>query len=624
MNLVAVFLSAILVAGLGNCSKAQAQAPAGVQLPPSGTSPNLIFQVPPGVTNPTTAGWTGTNNTYTGTGGGLSGGNQPAYNSNNNTIYFGYQQGTAAYTYALNTALQNSGMTWTGYNYSWEYINQDYSKGTLAANLSFNSTNGTSLYSKSWTLGPTSNGWTTMSGTETFNSPGLAAANLANFKLNFTGKDDRFWAGYYGPQVRNPSLSVNYTFDVCSSNPLSSPTCSGYAAAYQTQQCTANPLYSPDCPGYAAAYLTQQCTANPLYSPQCAGYAQAYLTYQCNQNPLYSTTCQGYETAYLNQQCSINPLYSTRCSGYAAAYKSQQCSINPLIDTTCDGYAAAYKTQQCGINALYDPSCPGYASAYLDAQCIKDSLYSPQCKGYATAYAIKYLTPISSNSTLASAVNGSLSNTAAVKASDPANTVVATNTTTTTVSTDGTVSTGVSTTGNTVVDKTIAPPATSTTAATAPAAPVQLVQSAPQQSQTQPQQQQQKQDQPSGQQQMAQPQGGGQQEQPKTARQEIQERRMEAARTQAAEKGKDAQKDMDKAANFEQQKQVQNVVIQAMGFAPGFDVYGKVFIQDAAGYKPFTVYNNQKVVDNRRTGNALFGPTDRLHTELVDSQYKEK
>ena len=680
MKLIAVFFSAILVAGLGSCDRAQAQP----NCPPAGcVSPNLIFQIPAGTTNPTTSGWTGGAANYTGTGGGVSGGSQPAYNANNNTLYFGYQQGTLAYTYALNTALQNSGMTWTGYNYSWDYINQDYSKGTLSANLSFNSTNGTSLYSKSWTLGPTTNGWTTFSGTETFTSPGLAAANLGNFKLSFTGKDDRFWAGYYGPQVKNPTLSVNYTFDVCSSNPLSSPTCPGYAAAYQTQQCTANPLYNSSCPGYAAAYQTQQCTANPLYSPDCPGYASAYLTQQCNQNPLYSTTCQGYETAYLNQQCSINPLYSTRCSGYAAAYKSQQCSINPLYDSTCDGYASAYKTQQCSINVLYDPSCPGYATAYLKQQCDANPLYSTQCSGYAVAYKNQQcsLNPLYStdcagyqaayhnqqcsinplymtdcagyqqayfnqqcslnglydtkcpNYATAYATKMVLEQQNMASTVATAGVVASTAPKTTTVdTTTGTVSSTPSTTGSTTVDKVITPTTTTANTAAAPAAPVQLVpQQQPQGTPMAPQQAQQDKKpegpkQEGGPQGMAQaPQGGEQkQEGPKTARQEIQERRMEAAKTQAAEKGKDAQKDMDKAASLEQQKQVQNVVIQAMGFTPGFDVYGKVFIQDAAGYKPFTVYNNQKVVDNRRTGNGLFGPTDRLHTELVDSQYKEK
>jgi hypothetical protein len=59
-----------------------------------------------------------------------------------------------------------------------------------------------------------------------------------------------------------------------------------------------------------------------------------------------------------------------------------------------------------------------------------------------------------------------------------------------------------------------------------------------------------------------------------------------------------------------------------MAFVPGFDAYGKVNVPDAAGYKPFTVYNNQKTVDNARLGRGLFGATDRLHNELVDSQYK--
>ena len=141
MKLLAVLLSAVF-AGLICNAQAQGQP----NCPTTGcVSPNLVFQVPAGSTNPTTAGWTGTNNTYTGTGGGLSGGNQPAYNAETNTLYFGYQQGTAAYTYALSTALQNSGMTWIGYNYSWDYINEGMSKGTLAANLSFNSPNGTSL-----------------------------------------------------------------------------------------------------------------------------------------------------------------------------------------------------------------------------------------------------------------------------------------------------------------------------------------------------------------------------------------------------------------------------------------------------------------------------------------------
>ena len=74
---------------------------------------------------------------------------------------------------------------------------------------------------------------------------------------------------------------------------------------------------------------------------------------------------------------------------------------------------------------------------------------------------------------------------------------------------------------------------------------------------------------------------------------------------------------------MEQQKQIQNVVIQAMGFTPGFDSYGKTMVPDAAGYRPFTVYSNQRTVDNR-SALRMFGGTDNLHRQMVDEQYNRK
>lgn len=347
------------------------------------TSPNLVYTTTnpyPGTAGTSPGSWTGFITTESG-GGGLSGGNVPAYNSALGQFMFGYQQGTVAYRYAVSSALQSSGMTWLGYNYSWEYYNQDLSRGTLSAAVDFASTNGTSLHNKSWTMGQTTNGWTKMQGTETFTNA-LAVSNIASFGLSFTGQDDRFWAGYYGPQVRNPSLSVLYTFDQCSVNPLSSTSCPGYAQAYHDQQCAANPLYAVDCSGYAAAYLTQQCSANPLYSAQCPGYAQAYFT----------------------QQCSLNALYSTDCPGYAAALKTQQCTANPLTYT----------------------DCPGYETAYFNQQCLKDSLYDKKCEGYATAYAIKYL--VNLDPAVTTAVNQQLTATQETYKNDPARVTVVSST----------------------------------------------------------------------------------------------------------------------------------------------------------------------------------------------------
>jgi hypothetical protein len=65
---------------------------------------------------------------------------------------------------------------------------------------------------------------------------------------------------------------------------------------------------------------------------------------------------------------------------------------------------------------------------------------------------------------------------------------------------------------------------------------------------------------------------------------------------------------------------VQNVVLQAMAFVPGFDVYNKAMIPDGVGYKPYSIYGGQKVIENRATL-RMFGGTDKLHNEMVESQY---
>jgi hypothetical protein len=173
--------------------------------------------------------------------------------------------------------------------------------------------------------------------------------------------------------------------DICSINPLSSTTCSGYEQAYFDQQCSLNPLYNEQCPGYTQAYFDQQCSSNPLYNSQCPGYSQAYFTQQCSMNPLYDSQCPGYAQAYFTQQCSLNTLYNSQCPGYAQAYFNQQCSLNPLYNEQCPGYAQAYFNQQCSLNGLYDKTCVNYQSAFLDQQCGINPLYSAQCPGYAQA-----------------------------------------------------------------------------------------------------------------------------------------------------------------------------------------------------------------------------------------------
>lgn len=426
--------------------------------------------------------------------------------------------------------------------------------------------------------------------------------------------------------------------DPCITNPLSSPTCSGYAAAYMNQQCTISALYNPACPGYQSAYLTQQCSADPLYSAQCPGYqtayfnqqcnanplynvncpgyATAYLNQQCSANPLYSTTCSGYETAYFNQQCSQNPLYNSRCTGYAQAYLTQQCGINPLYSTTCTGYADAYFSQQCSISGLYSTRCPNYQQAYFADQCSKNGLYSTQCPNYATAYATWLaLQPVATTTTTSSS-------------STNATTTTTTTAVTSTSTSDGSSSVPIAVVADPVVNQAVTSTATSTSPAAAATATVSLVQAAPAPQPAAPQQsapQEKKAD--------ASPSSGGapstqtaqtetKADAKPTARQEIQAKREAAAKAEAVEKGKNLANEMGKSADMESQKQVQNVVIQAMGFTPGFDTYNKAMIPDVIGYKPYIVYAGQTNVDNKRLGRNLYGPSDKLHGEMVDSQYK--
>jgi hypothetical protein len=58
-----------------------------------------------------------------------------------------------------------------------------------------------------------------------------------------------------------------------------------------------------------------------------------------------------------------------------------------------------------------------------------------------------------------------------------------------------------------------------------------------------------------------------------------------------------------------------------MGFTPGFDTYNKAMIPDTTFYKPFSVYGNQRNVDNQNVSRRLMGGSDRTHQQMVDSQY---
>lgn len=172
--------------------------------------------------------------TWTGTvcpaeAGGLTGGSSPGYNPSTDTIIFGYTQKTTSQTFAINQALSaaGTGIRLSGYNYSWQIDNSGMNSGTLTGVVNLKDSLGAVLSSQTYDYNKPTNGFELKTGTYMYTNP-YELTSVGNMSVEFTGKDSRFWAGYYGPRVREPSISLIYTQDPCSLNPASSPSCPGF------------------------------------------------------------------------------------------------------------------------------------------------------------------------------------------------------------------------------------------------------------------------------------------------------------------------------------------------------------------------------------------------------------
>ena len=440
--------------------------------------------------------------------------------------------------------------------------------------------------------------------------------------------------------------------DVCSSNPLSSPSCPGYQQAFQDQQCSINPLYAPSCPNYAIAYHDQQCNANQLSYTDCPGYAAAYLTQQCTANPLYSPSCPGYQQAYFTQQCTASALYSPSCPGYAQAYFTQQCTANALYSPDCPGYAEAYQAQQfaqaCRANAQSSPRCPGYVtptvastpttttttttSTTTTTDTTTAAVATPTVVATQTAVVTPTTTTsttttsggiVTSQSTTAPAAagtvsaSGTLSSPTAVPViADPVvNSVVSNNNQTQTAVT----ATSAAAQSTSPSSSPSSPTSTTTTASTSSSSNSSGSSTNSSGSSTNNSSNTQNTraalvatlTRPGGAASMSGGSTGGSSGSNGSA----------PSQGQVTAAAGAAMRDSDVAGSMEQQKEVQNVVLGAMAYVPGFDVYN-VALRDVPFYKPRTIYANQRTVDNRVAARGLFGATDVKHEEMVQQQYK--
>lgn len=659
------------------------------------TTPNLITS---GTSHTWTGVTTGTIPSGCATAGPCPGGPSPIYDPSTNTVSFSYN--ASAYVgqaIAINNALAGvgAGVKVNGYNYAYEVRNMNGDNrqsgiDTFTVATALRGANNSTLLSHNQYFN-TKFEWTAYSGTKTATTP-YNLSDVTYLQIGITGGDNGYWGGYFGPQIRNVNMSLNYTVDPCATNPAYSPTCAGYSAT--TTQNVFSGMTGPQayainnaltgsgvtvhgfnygydynvggrycnwldifggCLGtwiYPTAsvtttvsdsggalvwnetnthtagevgsfnkqmrfgasrpittlgsfsmtpsgnisnmystivYTPDPCVVDPLSSQSCPGYQQALLNQQCPANPLYDSACPGYAAAVFAQNCNADQLYHPSCPGYAAAYLVYQCGLDPLYSPSCSGYEAAYFSQQCTADPLYSNQCPGYERAYFNQQCLRNSLYSNQCEGYATAYAIKYI--VKMDPVITTAVNQQLTEIVETQKNDPV--AAATNTTAAPTTTSATSVSPVA-----VVSVVKPSPAATTTTAVA----------------TQPET---KKDSGNA----TQSSDSKSEDKPKTAKEALAERRQEAAKKEAVAKARDLAGQLGSATSMEAQKAVQNVVIQAMGFTPGFDQYGKSVIPDTQFYRPYSVYGNQKNVDTRN-GNRLFGGTDRVHQQLIESQYQ--
>ena len=290
------------------------------------------------------------------------------------SVRWGECQNTFAISYAINQALQGTGVSIDKVHYQWKYIhcfntpgkfcsvdiqnrvNQSTGEITddtywdeLVVVVEVTDSSGNVVETKTWTM-DTWYDWTSSNSHSTnevqegttvwqIHEDNIEIYNhidkvgtirtpnsVGDVRFRITGYDKGNWDGYYGPIVNDIKTWFTYI-----ANP-----------------CNDTALYDPSCPGYATAYAAYQ------YEQNCAADA------------LYDTGCPGYATAYLNQQCSLDATHDASCPGYAEAIYTQQCTANPLYDSGCTGYAAAYLAQQCGLDAHYDSSCTGYSSAITE------------------------------------------------------------------------------------------------------------------------------------------------------------------------------------------------------------------------------------------------------------------
>ena len=359
-NLKALCKALVLLVCLFCYSSSALATDTAVPTSPTTTSPDTLDLSDGTITNPQYGCPSGTTAAHVNTS-----------NWGTETVRFGECVNTFAITYAINQALQGTGVSIDKVHYSWRYVmcfnkpgdscntnlsnrvntstgevTDDTYFDELQVVIEITDSSGNVVETKTWNMDTwyqwnAANShsdneikvgsvyWQIEEGnievynhidkTGTIRTPN----SVGDVRFRISGYDKGNWDGYYGPVINRLQTWFTYRANPCNDTALYDPSCPGYATAYAAweyeQNCSANALYDPGCPGYAQANYNAQCSADPLYDSGCPGYASAYYNQQCSADPLYDSGCDGYDAAYLTQQCNLDQHYSNQCPYYSWA-----------------------------------------------------------------------------------------------------------------------------------------------------------------------------------------------------------------------------------------------------------------------------------------------------------------
>lgn len=358
----------------------------------SNAQPAVGGTVDPVTGNLITSNWQGT--TPASGYGGYSGGYMPGYISGDKAIVFGYSQGTASQSIGIASALAGTGtgIEVKGYNYSWYYYNNDANSGNLSGTISLKGSAGNVLESYNYNMPQTGIGnWIPQSGTQMFTNQ-YQISQLSTLDVSFTGKDDRFWAGYYGPAIKAINVKLSYGVNPCATNPAYSPNCEGFSNVLTSSNLVPNPgAYAYGGYSIDQSYAINTALSSAGSGAMIHGFKWGYVA---NTNGPYCAfwllACFDERYPAVNTHVSITnsagaTLYSVdrhyensyNTTNYSYLFPSSQ-QMSTLGNFN---FTATTNDQQAYIGSMWS------RALYTVDPCVANPLYSPTCSGYGAAFA---------------------------------------------------------------------------------------------------------------------------------------------------------------------------------------------------------------------------------------------